>query len=168
MIVRPNTRVSGLLVLFVFLGQVFCSVARSYDTSSELDDFAKIDNGFFVAKKDVDSLRDRVFREEMRRFVKEKGILTKSSNGLIYYFVSEDQVNQIIDPALKERVRRFVTPPSDDPTNTESEVYEIRPGDTLWEVAREHGMSVEELLHLNELAPNQPIHPGQKLLVRPR
>jgi hypothetical protein len=171
MTVRLNTRVSIWFVIFVFLNQIFCSVASSYETSSELDDFAKIDSGFFVAKKDIDRLQDRVFKEEIRRFLAEKGILTRSSKGSVYYFISEDQIDQISDPELKERVRRFLAAPLEkaiSPLKTESEVYEIQPGDTLWDVARGHGMSVEELIYLNNLAPNQPIYPGQKLFVRPK
>ena len=171
MTVRLNPRDSVCFVLFVFLGQIFFSAASSYAMSSELDDPAKIDSGFFVAKKDIENLQDRAFKEEIRRFLARKGILTRSSKGLIYYFIPEDQIDQISDPELKERVRSFVTAPLQkaiSPRRTESEVYEIQPGDTLWDVARAHGMSVEELLYLNDLAPDQPIYPGQKLFVRPK
>jgi hypothetical protein len=156
-------------VFFLFLGQALLSVANSQEIPSELDDFAKIDRGFFVAKKDIENLQDRVFKEKMRRFLAEKGILTRDSKGLIYYFIAEDQIEQISDMGLKERVRRFVTELLEKPSpKTESEVYEIRPGDSLWRVATEHGMSVEELMHLNDLTPNQPIYPGQKIFVRPK
>jgi hypothetical protein len=147
---RRAQRVSIWFVLFLFLGQALLPVADSQETPSELDDFAKIDHGFFVGKKDIENLKDRVFKEKMRRFVAEKGILTRDSKGLIYYFIADDQIEQINDMALKEHVRRFVTELLEEPSpKTESEVYGIRPGDTLWRVATEHGMSVEELMHLN-------------------
>ena len=122
-----------------------------------------------MAKKDVENVQDREFKERMQRFLAKSGIITRSSKGLIYYFVPEDQIDQISDPELKERITRFITAPLQEASpKTESEVYEIRPGDTLWEVAKEHGMSVGEILYLNDLAPNQPIYPGQKVFVRPK
>ena len=48
-----------------------------------------------------------------------------------------------------------------------SGVYELQPGDTLWEIAEKRGMSVDELISFNELTPIQPIHPGQGFMVAP-
>jgi len=38
-------------------------------------------------------------------------------------------------------------------------------GDTLYSISRKYGLSVEEILRLNNLNKNQPIQPGQKLMV---
>jgi LysM repeat protein len=167
-----NRRAQGVsvwFVLFVFLAQTWCSVSGSQETPSGSDDTAKIDRGFFVAEKDVENLQDRVFKIKMQRFLAQKGVITRNSKGSIYYFIAEEQIDQISDPELKERITRFITAPLQEASpKTESEVYEIQPGDTLWEVAKEHGMSVGEILYLNDLAPNQPIYPGQKVFVRPK
>jgi len=45
--------------------------------------------------------------------------------------------------------------------------YEVRHGDTLYGIAKHHGISVDELCQLNTITKNDPIHPGQKLLVAP-
>lgn len=45
--------------------------------------------------------------------------------------------------------------------------HEVRPGDTLYWIARKYGTSVDELCRLNRINPEQVIHPGQKLLVTP-
>ena len=45
--------------------------------------------------------------------------------------------------------------------------YEVRQGDTLYRIAKQHGISVDELCRLNTITTNDPIHPGQKLLVAP-
>jgi len=156
-------------VLLVFLVQAWCSIAASQETPSEKGGSAKMDRGFFVAKKDVENVQDRVFREEIRKFLTENGTVTRNIKGSIYYFIAEEQIDQVSDPEWKERVRRFVTDPLQEAfPKTESELYEIKPGDTLWEVARDHGMSVEELIYLNNMVPNQPIFPGQKVFVRPK
>lgn len=43
--------------------------------------------------------------------------------------------------------------------------YKVRKGDTLYSIARNHGLSVEELRDLNDLPKHSPLHAGQKLRV---
>lgn len=161
--------VGAWFILLVFLSPAWGSLAGSQETPSGRDDSTGMDQGFFVAKKDAENIQDRAVRERMRRFLAENGIITKNLRGAIYYYVAAEQIEQITDPEWKERVRRFVIDPLQEASaKTEPQVYEIQPGDTLWDVATEHGMSVGEILHLNDLTPNQPIYPGQKLLVRPK
>jgi LysM repeat protein len=45
--------------------------------------------------------------------------------------------------------------------------HEVRSGETLYQIARQYGISVSKLCRLNNLSPDQVIHPGQKLLVAP-
>ncbi len=45
--------------------------------------------------------------------------------------------------------------------------HEVRSGETLYRISRQYGISVDELCRLNNLSPEQAIHPGQKLLVAP-
>lgn len=45
--------------------------------------------------------------------------------------------------------------------------HEVRPGDSLYRIAQQYGTSVDELCRLNNMSPNQVIHPGQRLLVAP-
>ncbi len=44
-------------------------------------------------------------------------------------------------------------------------VYVVRHGDTLWEIARRFGISIGNLLKLNNLTSKSQIFPGQKLLI---
>jgi membrane-bound lytic murein transglycosylase D len=39
----------------------------------------------------------------------------------------------------------------------------VRTGDTLWSIARRHGMSVKTLAHLNGLSRGEVLRPGQRL-----
>ena len=39
----------------------------------------------------------------------------------------------------------------------------VRRGDSLWAIARRHGMNVHTLARLNGLTPGQTLHPGQRL-----
>jgi len=45
--------------------------------------------------------------------------------------------------------------------------YEVQIGDTLYRIARQHGISVEALCRINGITPKEVIHAGQKLLVHP-
>ncbi len=45
--------------------------------------------------------------------------------------------------------------------------HEVRSGETLYRISRQYGISVDKLCRLNNLTPEQAIHPGQKLLVAP-
>ena len=45
--------------------------------------------------------------------------------------------------------------------------HEVRPGESLYWIAQQYGVSLDELCRLNYITPKQLIHPGQKLLVAP-
>jgi LysM repeat protein len=51
------------------------------------------------------------------------------------------------------------------PTQAKAKYYEVRSGDTLYAIAKKHGMSMDQLVKLNKLKRNAELHPGQKLLV---
>jgi membrane-bound lytic murein transglycosylase D len=55
-------------------------------------------------------------------------------------------------------------PPADGATDT---VHEVRAGDSLWKIARLHGLSIEQLRSYNRLAIGAPVRPGQKLRLAP-
>jgi LysM repeat protein len=46
--------------------------------------------------------------------------------------------------------------------------HEVKKGETLYRIAKQYGITVDELRRLNKLPPNQPIEIGQKLLVSKR
>lgn len=168
---RAKVHIFALSIVAVLLGGFFCSVAGSSENQQEQDDLAIIDSGFFVSRNDVYGLQDELLRERLLVFLAEKGILTKSSRGLIYYYISEDAIAQIEDMVFKERVREFVTELSERTTVAPKLVvarpYVVQPGDTLWDIAEEHGLSVEELVRLNNMNLDDPIYPGQELRVAP-
>jgi nucleoid-associated protein YgaU len=148
-------------VAFLYLAGLFYSVAESAESPSGQDEFAKIDSGFFVSKKDVYGLQDKVFKEKLLLFITEKGIMTKSSKGLIYYYISEDVVAQIEDLEFRGRVSLFLAEPE------ERRVHIVKPGDSLWDIAEKYRISAEFLAHLNNITPTDPIYPGQRLRVTP-
>jgi nucleoid-associated protein YgaU len=148
-------------VTFLYLASPFCLVVESSENLSEQDKFANIDSGFFVSRNDVYGLQDQAFKEKLLLFLTEYGILTKSSRGLIYYYISEDAIAQLEDLRFRGRVSVFVTDPE------ERNVHIVKHGDSLWDIATKYGISVNELARLNNMTSADPIYPGQRLRVAP-
>jgi LysM repeat protein len=46
--------------------------------------------------------------------------------------------------------------------------HEVKKGETLYRIAKQYGITVDELRRLNKLSPNEPIEIGQKLLASKR
>ena len=51
------------------------------------------------------------------------------------------------------------------PTQSRAKQVTVKKGETLFQISRTNGVSVEDLLRWNNLKSSTPIHPGQKLLV---
>jgi membrane-bound lytic murein transglycosylase D len=43
--------------------------------------------------------------------------------------------------------------------------HTIQPGDTLWDIARKNGLSVDDLRRLNDGLNSKQLHPGRKIKV---
>jgi len=48
-----------------------------------------------------------------------------------------------------------------------SHYHQVRPGETLYSIAQQYSLTVDELCRLNDMNTTQVIHPGQELLVAP-
>jgi lipid-binding SYLF domain-containing protein len=53
------------------------------------------------------------------------------------------------------------------PSEGSGKYYEVKSGDSLYEIAKKHGTTVDELVKLNQLKDKKHIYPGQKLLLPP-
>ncbi len=62
-------------------------------------------------------------------------------------------------PTAEERMQNYGT------NRRTANRYSVRPGDSLWKIARQHDTSVAELRRLNNLGNNTRLKPGQQLLV---
>ena len=50
----------------------------------------------------------------------------------------------------------------------EKRLHKVQPGDTLYRISRQYGITVEELCRLNNISPNDVIKTGQRLFVPSR
>jgi LysM repeat protein len=53
------------------------------------------------------------------------------------------------------------------PAQAKTQVHEVRSGDTLFGIAVKYGITLDQLLRLNNLNKNATLQPGQKLLISP-
>ncbi len=75
--------------------------------------------------------------------------------------ISEDEL-----PPIKKTGRPAPPPtPSSYEPSTEDGTYVVKPGDSLWKIARTHGLKVSELAAANGLDPKKPIIVNQKLVI---
>ena len=72
--------------------------------------------------------------------------------------------------AEKTASQRSTTKPSasrsSSVSKTKNRYYTVKTGDTLYSIARNNGISVDELRRFNKLSKKTVIHPGQKLIVK--
>ena len=73
---------------------------------------------------------------------------------------------------LEERIETLLTQeiekaplPKQATSQEKKQYHNVVRGDTLYSISRKYGLSVEEIRRLNNLNKNQPIQPGQKLMV---
>jgi LysM repeat protein len=67
-------------------------------------------------------------------------------------------------PKATPVAKKAEPPPASQP---KGEYHEVRRGDTLYQIGKKYGISVNRLRELNNLEQNQAIYPGQKLSVSP-
>jgi membrane-bound lytic murein transglycosylase D len=70
-------------------------------------------------------------------------------------------VHHVLRPGAK--LRLYANVPVEHHGELRFQVVRVRSGDTLWSIARRHGMSAKVLAHLNGLSRGEVLRPGQRL-----
>ncbi len=106
--------------------------------------------------------------KELRQFVSEQGKPERPPTPQL------DELSRRLD-RLENKITAVapgpqVSTPAPDKTSpqTKAEYHEVRRGETLFGISKQYGLSVEQLCLLNQITPETPIQPGQKLLVSPQ
>ena len=95
-----------------------------------------------------------------------QGFLTQRLNALSLQ-VSQLE-NQVSSAAARVRVPDSVQPSP--VTQDKGRYHEVKPGETLYRIAKTYGLAVDELCRLNDISPDEvgDIQPGRRLLVSPK
>jgi LysM repeat protein len=115
------------------------------------------------------------FEEKFPRLASElielKQYLSKLDESQKFLIPQLDELSQKIDRMEKKIALVAIDTKASVPihtkalSQTESLYHEVRPGETLFRIAKKHSMSVDKLCRLNRITPKTLLHPGQKLLV---
>lgn len=74
-------------------------------------------------------------------------------------------INQV--PSVEAEIKASSVPPAQEMLRHSEQYHEVNHGETLYQISKRYKISVEAIHHLNNLKQDQPILPGQKLLVAP-
>jgi membrane-bound lytic murein transglycosylase D len=97
--------------------------------------------------KEINHLKSNMIR------ARQKLLIPIASKDTLYYDLSENNRLQKRQDSIGAK------------KGTEKLSYRVKPGDTIWDLAREHKVGVRELARWNGLAPTDPIFPGQNLVI---
>ena len=77
-----------------------------------------------------------------------------------------ESLEKLKQPTAKSKAKPS---PSSKPTvSTKKQFHTVQKGETLYQISKKYGISLEELRKLNNLSADQPLRTRQKLLVSPR
>lgn len=82
---------------------------------------------------------------------------------------SLNQINSKLDSLEKEQkpiAKPVTTPPQEKKAKAASaKIHVVKAGETLYQISRKYGLTVEQIKQLNDMGKNMTIQPGQKLNV---
>ena len=114
----------------------------------------------------VSRLEDEV--KELRQFVsKQKESETRHTPQIEALSKRMDRLENKI-AAVAPRPQPSTPAPEKTPPKAKAKYHEVRPGETLFRISKDYGLSLEQLCRLNQITPETPIQPGQKLLISPQ
>ena len=159
---------AGLVIFIAIMGMIFGhgNEASEEDFASVRQRLDRIEDKLSLIK----GIEDRIARLEKqeKQLQQSVGKAAKSGRSLIRRL---DRLSRNLDKLQKRAVP--VTAKSRGSARKKAVssnkriYYNVKKGDSIYRVAEQYGMSVDELCSLNRMNQNQVIHPGQKLLVSP-
>lgn len=170
---KPQRRImalwGGVILLLIVLVALLFGGGEEVATDTQNSFHARADK-IEERLSALDGIEARIAKLEDREQALMQSIAKAESSGkaLAARF---DKLNQEID-SLKRRSasasEKAGTPPAAEPksvSGSEGRYHVVRAGDSLYRIAQEYGISVDDLRRLNDISPKQAIYPGQKILV---
>lgn len=68
-------------------------------------------------------------------------------------------------PVVQARAAPKGSPGPSSGAKAEPKVYHIKAGDTLWDIARRYGITLDQLCRANRISPSHQFHPGDTLII---
>ena len=73
-----------------------------------------------------------------------------------------------LEKKQRQPAKTASTPPPKKPAAAKEKVHVVKAGETLYQISRKYGVTVDQLKKRNNLGKDMTIRPGQKLVVSPR
>jgi LysM repeat protein len=151
-----------IVLLILALGGILGKFSGFENRLKKLEEqivrFQDIDDKLTLALEQSNGLeqfKDRFDRLEASMSLRMDHLVTGMNNLQKDIAKAKAQKTQVVKPAAvvkKTPKKRY---------------YTVRPGDTLYNIARKYGVTVKKIRALNKLSDRAVIHPGQKLIVGP-
>ena len=103
----------------------------------------------------LEQLENKIAQLEAQSTETKESVTTLGS----YVKTLEERVETLTQEIEKAPVPKQAT------SQEKKQYHNVVRGDTIYSISRKYGLSVEEIRRLNNLNKNQPIQPGQKLMV---
>ncbi len=174
---RPRLKAKGKtlilgsigILLVIILVALFFRSGNDYDPSR--DDFIILEdrlNQLEAKIKYLEGIERRIssLEERVRRQPSHPAGIQELGSPLTEK--SEQPTGSLDRVEKAARPTQAPSPTQEKPSSSKKARYhEVRSGETLYRIARNHSITVGELCRNNNISPEQPIHPGQRLLVAP-
>jgi len=172
-VIMSNMAISILVALqflwFFILGGVF------YGYIDAQNSLKSIQVKLVQTEKDLTSLAAQISRVEGsmkrgNRISPQKSSSLPGNNAPVLPPAKETSksiitINQV--PSVEAEIKASSVPPAEEMLRHSEQYHEVNHGETLYQISKRYKISVEAIHHLNNLKQDQPILPGQKLLVAP-
>jgi LysM repeat protein len=154
----------GLLILLILIILLFArnKIAVLENRIAELEKSVKnvgeVDNRMtqvLVQAQTIQQLKERVDRSE--------AALTSRMDQIV---VKLDSLQKQIPKARTQKAKTLKAAKISK-KSASNRYHIVEPGETLYQIGLQYGLTVKKLRQLNKLGNNDIIHPGQKLVIRP-
>ena len=108
--------------------------------------------------KSFEKFKDRFDRSEASTSLRMDH-LTMSLESL------QKQLNEAHSPKVAPHANDSNVTPAVTPAPSKTQYHQVEAGDTFYSISKKYGLTVEELLQMNQMKPDSVILPGQKLMV---
>ena len=161
----------GFLILAILLILLF---TRNWSTTEE-NRILALENQMTKLEESIakfEMIDDRVAQiwEQAQTFEQFKERFDRSEASLM---LRMDHITKNIDSMQKQMGKSSARKAKSSTSTTVSKktakkrFHTVKPGETLYKIGRQYGLTVEKMRRLNKLDDSAVIHPGQKLLVSP-
>jgi LysM repeat protein len=164
----------GLIIIIPILYLLSVSFEDRADNQHMI---AQLDKRILILQEQIQSYRDVInslehLENELNNFqielsnVQEHLPATDTLESMSVALTNQSQLIQQISDKIKNYQKPGPVDPEADQHQQKDQFYVVKKGDTLYQISSQTGITIGELKLLNRIDSNDPIIPGQKLIIK--